>query len=104
MNSKKFNEEKYLRKMDNIRKSQELHKFEKEKIQKCKFELISELVNDLFKHKNCRDCFINISNLIILFLTVFEKDSPFDIYSEYEEENSIEKDDEYKQILKRENR
>jgi hypothetical protein len=103
MKWKIFNENKYLKRLEKTLKFHELYKFDNKKIQKCKFKLISELVHDLFKYKNCRDCFINISNLIILFLTVFEKDSPFDIYSGYDDEfELIDEDVEYRNILREE--
>ncbi|MFX0187390.1 MAG: hypothetical protein ACFE8A_06610 [Candidatus Hodarchaeota archaeon] len=89
--------------MEKTLKFHELYKFDIKKIQKCEFKLISELVHNLFKYENCRDCFINISNLIILFLTVFKKDTLFDIYSGYEDEfELIDEDIEYRNILREE--
>ena len=102
MNSKNFSEKKYLKKLENTLRFHELYKADKERVQKCKFKLISELVNELFKYKNCRDCYVNISNLIILFLTIFDKESPCDKYSESEEDESIDENLEYKSILKEE--
>ena len=100
MNSIRFNERKYLKRLERTLRFHEMYKINKDIIQRCKFQLISELVNDLFKYKNCRDCFINISNLIILFLTIFEKDSPFDMYSGYNEEDLIDHSADFRNILK----
>jgi len=102
MKSKRFNEKKYLKRLERTLRFHELYKVDKKKVQKCKFKLISELVHALFKYKNCQDCFVNISNLIILFLTIFDKESPFDIYSGSEEDEFIDEDVEYKSILKEE--
>ena len=102
MNSIRFNERKYLKRLERTLRFHDLYNINKDIIQRCKFQLISELVNDLFKYKNCRDCFINISNLIILFLTIFEKDSPFDTYSGYEEEDLIDNSADFRNILKEE--
>lgn len=102
MNSIKFNERKYLKRLERTLRFHEIYKLNKKIVQKCKFQLISELVSDLFKYKNCRDCFINISNLIILFLTIFEKDSPFDIYTGYDEGDLIDRNADFRNILKEE--
>ena len=102
MRLKRFNEKKYLKRLETILGFYELYKVDKKKVQKCKFNLISELVHALFKYKNCRDSFINISNLIILFLTVFEEDYPFDMYSGYEENDLVDENSECKHILKEE--
>lgn len=102
MKSTQFCEKKYLKKLESTLRFHELYKLDKEKVQKCKFKLISELVNELFKYKNCRDCYVNISNLIILFLTIFDKESPCDNYSESEEDKFIDENLKYKSILKKE--
>ena len=102
MRSIRFNEKKYLKRLERTLGFYELYKVDKKKVQKFKFNLISELVHALFKYKNCRDSFINISNLIILFLTVFEEDYPCDMDSGYEENDLIDENSEYKNILKEE--
>lgn len=102
MESKKFSEKKYLKKLENTLRFHELYKVDMEKVQKCKFKLISELVNAMFKYKNCRDCYVSISNLIILFLNIFDKESPCDKYSESEEDEILDEILEYKRILKEE--
>ena len=102
MRSTQFCEKKYLKKLESSLRFHELCKLDKEKVQKYKFKLISELVNELFKYKNCRDCYVNISNLIVLFLTIFDKENPCDKYSESEEDESIDEELEYKSILKEE--
>ncbi|KKK96226.1 hypothetical protein LCGC14_2664890, partial [marine sediment metagenome] len=56
-------------------------------LQKKKFILLSKLIADLFKSKNSKICFNNISNLIILILNIYNEKFPVDIYS-YQKENS----------------
>ena len=80
----------------------EKENLDKAKIQKFKFNLISELVHTLFKQKNCKDNYIDISNLIITFLTAFETNNPVDIFTEYHEMKSKEVDLERKNILRNE--
>ncbi len=46
--------------------------FNRRRLQKRKFFLLSKLVADLFKSKNSQVCFNNISNLIILFLNIYK--------------------------------
>ena len=102
MKSSKFNVKKHLKILEKIWKFHELDKLDNQKIQKCKYILISELVYELFENRNCQNCYINISNLIILFLTAFEKNYPIDIFTEYHEIKSREIDADRRAILKEE--
>ena len=70
------------------------------KIQKKKFKLLSKLIADLFNCKNSRECFKNISSLIILILNIYNEKFPVDIYS-FNADDSLKKSNpEYKHILK----
>jgi hypothetical protein len=102
MNLEEFVEDKYysLLKMNN--KFEKSTKKENIKYQKCKFELISELVSKLFKYKNSKDTFRNISNLIILSLTAFDNEYPVDIYFGLNKKNVNVVNYEYQNILKQE--
>ena len=102
MKSLKFNLKKHLKTLEKILRFQELDQLDNKNIQRCKYNLISELVSTLFTYKNCKDCYINISNLIILFLTAFEKNNPIDIYTEYHTTKPREIDAGRKAILKEE--
>lgn len=75
---------------------------EKHEYQKFKFEFISDLFSKLFKYKNSKTVFTNISSLIILSLTAFSNEFPIDIYSGFEEQNINEVSPEYRNILKQE--
>ncbi|HEY0089231.1 MAG TPA: hypothetical protein VGB37_10325 [Candidatus Lokiarchaeia archaeon] len=100
MKSDKFKAERYLKLLDLHRKMQKLSVLDKPKFEKCKFYFISKLVKELFKHKNSRDCFVNISNLIITFLNAFEDHYSIDIYSDYNNNESHSDNDYYRNILK----
>lgn len=102
MNSAEIIRKKYMKKLDRSLKYIELHKFDKEKIQKMKFKLISELIVKLFKYKNCKESYANISSLIVLFLTIFEENYPIDIYNVSNEDNLSENYIIYRNILKEE--
>ena len=91
---------KYLKLLDITLRLQEKKKLDKEKIQKFKFNLISELISTLFNHKNCKDHFTDISNLIVTFLTALETNNPVDMYTEYHEMKSKELDFDRKNILR----
>lgn len=70
-------------------------------IQKEKYQLISELVKDLFNHKEKQGCFKTISNLIISTLISSDETSSIDIFNidDEFEENITE---ECRNILERE--
>jgi hypothetical protein len=95
-----FKVEKYLKLLELHNKMQKLSQLDKPKFEKCKFYLISKLVKELFKHKNSRDCFVNISNLIITFLNAFEDRYSIDIYSDYNNTESNTDYEYYRNILK----
>ena len=71
-------------------------------LQKKKFILLSKLVADLFNCRNSNICFNNISNLIILILSVYNEKFQIDIYSSIKENPLKENDPDYKRILKEE--
>lgn len=70
----------------------------KKRIQRMKFRLLTKLVADLFDNKDSRECFHNISNLIILILNIYKDTFPVDIFSK-QEKNTTPK---HKNILKQE--
>jgi hypothetical protein len=74
---------------------------EKEK-QRKKYDILMELVQDLFKYKNSTVCYSTISNLIIASLMMYNEDYPLDIYDLLVEEFKTKKDndEDYKQILR----
>jgi len=74
----------------------------KRRIQKKKFILLSKLIADLFNCNNSKECFTNISSLIILILNIYNEKFPADIYSS--EEGHAEKifDSKSKLLLKQE--
>ena len=49
--------------------------------QKKNFSLLSELLFKLCTSRNIRDNFKNLTSLIILFLNVYKKNYPLDVYS-----------------------
>ena len=73
-------------------------KNKEEKLQRHKFQVLSNLISDLFEQKNSRDKFKTITNLIITSLTSFEDKYPVYTYS-----SSVkEVDKKHKDILKKE--
>ncbi|MFX1346787.1 MAG: hypothetical protein ACFFBC_14145 [Promethearchaeota archaeon] len=70
------------------------------RVQKKKFGLLSKLVADLFNCKNSRICFQNVSNLIILILSIYNEKFPVDIYSNDKMGRIIKSNSKLKQILK----
>ncbi|MBY8982358.1 MAG: hypothetical protein KGD57_05385 [Candidatus Lokiarchaeota archaeon] len=70
-------------------------------VHRKKFDLISELVKDLFKHRNKQVCVKSISNLIISTLISSDENSPLDIYN-IDEELEEEMNEECRNILERE--
>jgi hypothetical protein len=73
--------------------------------QRKKYNLINKLVKDLYDHKNSRDHYNLISNMIILSLTSFEEWFPFDVFTEKEDEFEDlykETDCDFKDILRQE--
>lgn len=71
-------------------------------LQKKKFVLLSKLVADLFNCKNSNICFNNISNLIILILSLYNEKYAIDIHSSIKGNHFKESDPDYKRILKEE--
>ncbi len=71
-------------------------------VQKKKFKLLSKLIADLFNCKNCRECFKNISSLIILILNIYNEKFPVDIYSFNTDDFLKISNSNYKDILKEE--
>jgi len=64
----------------------ELSSAQNKKVKERKrFELISKLVNDLFKYKDRKGCYDTISSLIISTLISSEEDCPIDIYDSDDE-------------------
>ncbi|MFX1410051.1 MAG: hypothetical protein ACFFA6_06845 [Promethearchaeota archaeon] len=74
----------------------------KRKIQRIKFRLISKLVADLFDYKDSKECFHNISNLIILVLSIYNDTFPVDNFSNNETDLKEKPTAKHKSILKQE--
>ena len=102
MNSEFFIEQNYFHLLKMSSRLENLPRKEKFEYQKFKFEYISDLFSKLFRYKNSKTVFTNISSLIILSLTAFNNEFPIDIYSGFEAEHINEVSPEYKNILKRE--
>ena len=100
MKSKKFNVEKYLTLLKRYSTLQNLPKINKKKFERCKFEIITKLVNELFNHKNSKESYINISSLIVVFLNALEERYAIDQYSEFNENENTNKENNFKSILK----
>ncbi|MFX1321638.1 MAG: hypothetical protein ACFFAQ_08340 [Promethearchaeota archaeon] len=86
--------------LENILKPEESEN--KRRIQRIKFRLLSKLVADLFDNKDSRECFHNISNLIILMLNLYKDTFPVDIFLNKEKEREVKSTTKHKQILKQE--
>ncbi len=73
-------------------------------IQKIKFSLLTELILNLCTNKNNKGNFRNFSSLILLFLNLYKKNYPVDIFSKREKTNPKTKRSIYelKRILKQE--
>ena len=102
MNFEVFIEQNYFHLLKMSYRFENLPKKEKFEYQKFKFEFISDLFSKLFKYKNSKTVFTNISSLILLSLTAFNNEYPIDIYSGFEEQNINEVSPEYRNILKQE--
>ena len=74
--------------------------FDRKKFQRGKFSLLLKLVAELFKSKNSRVNFNNISSLIILILNICNKRFRLDNYSRGENNSLKTFNLEYKHILK----
>ena len=102
MNFEVFIEQNYFHLLKMSCRLENLPKKEKFEYQKFKFEFISDLFSKLFKYKNSKTVFTNISSLILLSLTAFNNEYPIDIYSGFEEQSINEVSPEYRKILKQE--
>jgi hypothetical protein len=74
----------------------------KRRIQRIKFRLLSKLVADLFDYKDSKECFHNISNLIILILNLYNKSFPIDNFQNREENIDVKSTNKHKHILMQE--
>ena len=74
--------------------------FNRKKLQQGKFSLLSKLVSELFKSKNSRISFNNISSLIILILNICNEKFRLDNYSSVADNPIKTFKPEYKHILK----
>ena len=73
-------------------------------VQKNKFALLSELLFKLCTSRNMKSNFKNLTSLILLFLNIYKKSYPIDVYSVDKKEIKA-KDQDYlnvKHILKQE--
>jgi hypothetical protein len=73
-------------------------------VQKNKFALLSELLLKLYTSRNIRSNFKNLTSLILLFLNVYKKNYPLDIYTKETKEIQLKEQEELniKHILKQE--
>ena len=73
-------------------------------IQKIKFSLLTKLILNLCTSKNNKGNFRNFSSLILLFLNLYKKNYPVDIFSKEKSKNPENKRDisKIKRILKQE--
>ena len=79
-----------------------LNKQNEKELQKKKFKLISQLIEDLYKNKNSREHFNLISNQLILLLTLSNQKKPFDIFFEEAEDHLKDASDIFGDILRSE--
>ena len=86
--------------LENILKPEESQN--KRRIQRIKFRLLSKLVADLFDNKDSKECFHNISNLIILMLNLYKDTFPVDIFPNKEKCVEVKATTQHKHILKQE--
>ncbi|MGQ4873266.1 MAG: hypothetical protein ACP6IY_04245 [Promethearchaeia archaeon] len=75
-----------------------IEKIDSKKFQKLKYDIINELVNELFKFKNSKEYYQIISNLIVISLTSAEK-TPVDIYFPEKKNDRRKNDNSFKRIL-----
>ncbi len=108
MNSKEYSEETYI---ETILKSPIFHKNssnsleqkEKFEVQKNRFNTISDLVSKLFQHKNSKESYKSISNLILLQLGQNLEEDPVDVFTGRNADDLYtEYNKEYNDILMRE--
>jgi len=73
-------------------------------IQKKKFLLLTELLLKLCTTRNIRSNFKNLTSLILLFLNIYKKNYPVDIYSKGTKKNLLDeqKNLKFKNILRQE--
>ena len=73
-------------------------------VQKNKFALLSELLLKLCITRDIRSNFKNLTSLIILFLNIYKKNYPVDIYSKGAKKNHLGELDviKFKSLLKQE--
>jgi len=74
------------------------------KIQKKKFLLLTELLLKLCTTRNIRSNFKNLTSLILLFLNIYKKNYPVDVYSKGTKKNLLDEQDslKFKSISKQE--
>ncbi len=97
----KISEKRYSYKKLDQQMEISLYSADKKVMQRKKYELISELIRDLFKYRGKQECFKTISNLIISALISFDENSPIDIYN-IDEDINEEMNEDCKNILERE--
>ena len=86
--------------LDKILKPEESQN--KRRIQRIKFRLLSKLVVDLFDYKDSKECFHNISHLIILILNLYNKSFPIDNFQNRDDDIEVKSTSKHKHILKQE--
>ena len=73
-------------------------------IQKKRFLLLTELLLKLCTTRNIRSNFKNLTSLILLFLNIYKKNYPVDIYSKGTKKNLLDEQEnlKFKSILRQE--
>ena len=73
-------------------------------VQKNKFALLSELLLKLCTNRNIEESFKNLTSLILLFLNVYKKNYPIDVFTVETKEDQLKEQDalKIKHILKQE--
>lgn len=73
-------------------------------VQKKKFALLSELLLKLCTNRNIGDNFKNLTSLILLFLNMYKKNYPLEVFSIQTKEDQLKEQDtlKIKRILKQE--
>jgi hypothetical protein len=88
---------KYLEKLKLLESQEKLSNLN----QKYKYKIIDQLIQLLFKHKDSKEMYVSISNLINLFLNFHKNTYPIDVFSLEEKDGKLTKD-EYRKILLKE--
>ncbi len=79
-----------------------INKQEQKSLQREKFKLISRLIDDLYQNKNSKEFFNQVSNQLILLLTLSNQKKPFDFCIEENKDHIKNNRNIFGKILKNE--